>query len=483
MSQSYDAIIIGSGIGGLTCGAFLARSGMKVCVLEQHDKIGGYAHSFKRGKYNFESSIHSVPMSDDGVIYHLLRILGIDDTIETIELPEMCRFDSPEFSFSIPSKKDDILYALYDNFPNEKQNLNLLFKEANKIYSVMTEPFFTYKYDFEEKKRNFVSQYRNLSYKSYIDSIISDERLKNIFYSLWLCAGTSPDYGSALFHFMMFVVHLMDGSHYCKTGFSSFANALSSVIIENGGEIKTCSRVTEIVTDGRKIRSVKIEKGEEFEADIFVSNISPYLIHNELLYEKSRSKRWIRRLNNLQPSVSAVAVYLGMKPEVGEIVPAGVSSWFSSLDYKQIFDNVMNNRKNEIDHLLFLRPPENSDNSTLMLLNLTKKSYSGNWKDDKLRIAERMLLQAEKLYPGINDMIEVGETASPFTFERFTGNTDGALFGFENIKELYGEAKMPFKIHLSNYYRTGHWGRSGGGVWNVMVNGYTASKIILKDLE
>ncbi len=483
MSPSYDAIIIGSGIGGLTCGAFLARSGMKVCVLEQHDKIGGYGHSFKRGKYTFESGIYSVPMADDGVIYHLLRILGIAEKIETIELPEMSRFGSPEFSFATPSRKDDILYTLYDNFPDEKQNLKLLFKEAEKIYSVMIEPFFTYKYDFAEKKRDFISQYRNLSYKSYIDSTISDEKLRNVFYSLWLCAGASPDYGSALFHFMMFVVHFMEGSHYCKNGFSSLANALSSVIIDNGGEIKTCSRVTEIVTDGRKIRSVKIEKGEEFEAGIFVSNISPYLIHNELLHEKSRSKRWIRRLNNLQPSVSGVAVYLGMKPEARDMVPAGISSWFSFLDYKQIFDNVLNNRKDEIDHLLFLRTPENRDNCTLMLLNLTKKSYSGNWKDDKLRIAERMLLQAEKLYPGINDMIEVRETASPVTFERFTGNTDGALFGFENTKELYGEAKMPFKIRFSNYYRTGHWGRSGGSVWNVMVNGYAASKIIIKDLE
>ena len=60
----FDAVIIGSGIGGLTCGAFLTRAGMRVCVLEQHSKIGGYAHSFKRKKFTFESGIHSVSMSD-----------------------------------------------------------------------------------------------------------------------------------------------------------------------------------------------------------------------------------------------------------------------------------------------------------------------------------------------------------------------------------------------------------------------------------
>ena len=78
--------------------------------------------------------------------------------------------------------------------------------------------------------------------------------------------------------------------------------------------------------------------------------------------------------------------------------------------------------------------------------------------------------QTGKLHPEINKYIELMEVGSPETFERYTGNTDGALYGFENIKTMYGEAKLPITTHIPNLFQTGHWGKPGGGVWNVMVN-------------
>jgi hypothetical protein len=61
----------------------------------------------------------------------------------------------------------------------------------------------------------------------------------------------------------------------------------------------------------------------------------------------------------------------------------------------------------------------------------------------------------------------------------YPANTDGALFGFENTCSLYGEAKLPITMHLDNYYRTGHWGISGGGAWNVIANGFRTAQCIL----
>jgi prolycopene isomerase len=89
-----------------------------------------------------------------------------------------------------------------------------------------------------------------------------------------------------------------------------------------------------------------------------------------------------------------------------------------------------------------------------------------------------MVAAAEKRIPGLRDAIAVMEIGSPATYERYTGNTGGALYGFENTKEIYGEAKVPFTTYLRNLFQVGHWGHPGGGVWNVMYNGYTASKII-----
>jgi prolycopene isomerase len=108
---------------------------------------------------------------------------------------------------------------------------------------------------------------------------------------------------------------------------------------------------------------------------------------------------------------------------------------------------------------------------------------SGNWAEDKKRLGEAMLAKACELYPGLPAMIDYVEYASPATFERYTRNTAGALYGFENTADMYGEAKLPIKTYLPNLFQVGHWGKPGGGVWNVMLNGYTASKLILRELD
>ena len=75
-SEKYDVVVIGSGMGGLTAASLLSRAGKKVLVVERHDRPGGYAHSFRRGFYNFDAAVHLVGgCSDGGLIDMLLRTL------------------------------------------------------------------------------------------------------------------------------------------------------------------------------------------------------------------------------------------------------------------------------------------------------------------------------------------------------------------------------------------------------------------------
>ena len=112
MISNPDAIVIGSGLGGLTCGAFLVKAGLKVCILEQHTKIGGYAHSFNRNGFHFDIGIHSIPMSNEGIIFHLLNLLGCENKIKAIEQPEMFRYKFPEGEFIMPSRKKEAIQKL-----------------------------------------------------------------------------------------------------------------------------------------------------------------------------------------------------------------------------------------------------------------------------------------------------------------------------------------------------------------------------------
>ena len=483
MADTYDAIVIGSGIGGLTCAAFLARAGMKVLVLEQHTKIGGYSHNFRRRSFTFESGIHSVPIAENGLIKHLLNLLGVDNMIETIELPEMYHTITPGGSMTMPSKKVDIDTFLRETFPHQKQNLEKLFNNMREFEEKIILPIYAYEDTYVEEEREFVIQFHNVSYQQYISKFIDDERLRTFFFAQWPYGGASQDYGGALFYTMMFLVHYLDGTHTLKNGFSTLAQAFAHAIISRGGTIKTKSRVTRVITEKGYTRSVITADGEEYEANLFISNISPYLLHNQLIDIKGRNRLWIRRLSNLNPSVSAVIVYLGLNRDISGLIPNNTNFWYFSENMSSIFKNITNNRHDPLEHLILLKPPTGKVPSTLTLLYFLMKSASIDWKRDKQLFAERMLAKAEELFPGLKDAVDLIEIGSPATFERYTANTDGALYGFENTRDVYGEAKLPVNTHLHNLYQTGHWGKPGCGIWNVMVNAYNTYHTIMKDSQ
>lgn len=480
MSYRYDACVIGSGIGGLTCGAFLARAGMRVLVLEKHSRIGGYADSFKRRNYIFESSVHSVPLASQGMIMYLLGLLGIDSLIQPVELPEMFSTITPECRHVLPSRKEEILDYLYRSFPHQKENIDQFITEMTVFADHIIKPIYGFEESFCTEDTQFVSLFHNKSYQHFIEKMFTDAKLRLLFEGQWPYVGASPDYAPNLFSFMMLLVHFFEGSHTCIDGFTTIAQALGSVITRAGGTIQTRSEVTELIVEKKAVRKIITAQHQVYEADIVVSNISPYIVHHKLLPQPYQSKMWKRRLANLSPSVSSVIIYLGMKPEIVPILPQTITFWYESSDFKRIFSNILQNRKDSIDHLIFLRSSLTNEFPTLTLMNFVQKSFSCQWKRDKVHIADKMIDKAECLFPGLRACIETIDIGSPETFERYTANTDGALYGFENSKNVYKEAKMPMRTHLDNLFQTGHWGKPGCGIWNVMTNGYTCSKVILQ---
>jgi phytoene dehydrogenase-like protein len=96
--QEYPTVIVGAGLGGLCCGAYLARQGIPVTVVEQHDIPGGYATSFDRasGKFTFEVSLHGVSAKNNAV-ERILKNLGVYERLEFVDLPEVYCLKTPDF--------------------------------------------------------------------------------------------------------------------------------------------------------------------------------------------------------------------------------------------------------------------------------------------------------------------------------------------------------------------------------------------------
>jgi len=468
----FDVAVLGSGIAGLTCGAFLAKQGMKVLVLEKHYQIGGYTHAFKRKKFLFESAVHSVPLGTNGLIMHLLGQLGVDQQFAPMELPSMYHAEWSDYSFTMPVWYDDVKSKMQSAFPNQKQQITKLLDEMQRIYDAFITPVFQGSLEETSYYRDFIYKHLNRSYKDYLCSFLSDPNLLRAFYSQWPYGSNPPSKAPVMYYVLMFTVHAFEGSHYLKGGFGTLAKALASVITSNGGEIRTKAEVTGLKNQGTKITELTLNTGEVISADLFVSNLSPYILHNQLIDPSVRNKIWLRRLNNLKTSFSAVALYLGLNTSISDLIPNNIHFHFSDNDDDRIYNRIISNRSSDIDHLLFLHPRTSDENHTLTILTYIQKSFSSQWKQEKKVFADKMLSEAEILFPGLKERIELIEIGSPDTFERYTSNTNGALYGFENTNEIYGEAKIPSTTHLPNLFQTGHWGKPGGGVWNSIYNGY-----------
>src|SRR5260370_34247556 len=85
-NPSYDAIIIGAGVGGLICANLLARAGLKVLLIEQHYMVGGYCSTFRRGGYTFDAASHFYPLrgNPSTITRALLAELGLANQCATL---------------------------------------------------------------------------------------------------------------------------------------------------------------------------------------------------------------------------------------------------------------------------------------------------------------------------------------------------------------------------------------------------------------
>jgi prolycopene isomerase len=472
---------MGSGIGGLTAGAILAKQGMRVAVLEKHSRPGGCAQGFSRKGYTFDSCIHSVSLADDGFICGLLKDLGARDSITTVPNSSTARIMGPDMDYVLPADLSALTLSLARDFPSEKKTVPELLSDMQRLFS-------TYKGGLGKDAGRPTAPVATAdivkatqSYREYIENFIRDENLRYLFGAIWPFSGTSPSY-APVYNALIFIAHAVEGSHYIKGGFSQLAAALCRVITQNRGEVKTKWPVCGLDIDRDKtVRAVVNAAGEKLSAEIFVSNVSPFQLHHEIIPEPSRNRIWLRRLAGLRPSVSAVCVYLGIEGDASDIVKDNITFWFGSRNHDEIYRRVLSGPAGTIDHLILIRPPQSARDSTLTLIYFVKPGSGGDWAVEKKRIGDAMLAKAESVFGRFSPRIRVCETASPATFERYTGNTGGACYGFENVKDLYGQSKLPFTTYLRNLYQTGHWTKAGGGIYNVMTSGQVVANMILKN--
>ena len=348
--MTHDAIIIGGGIGGLTCGTFLAKNGMSTLILEQHTKPGGYVTSYKRKDFLFDV-VHVIGGLRKGApIERVFSYLGLDKKIDFIEVDKVFRFVYPDVTIDCYTDIEKYRQELVHNFPHEQEGIQSYVETMKQIWDEILasdyKPNFLQLLSYPFRFPHLV-KYQNSTFQDFLDKFFQDKKLKEILGSGWGYLGLNNSRISALYMIGMYMSYHTGGAWYPKGGYQSMSNAFADRFKEFGGSLRIKTRVKKILVDGNRAIGVELEDGEKISASRVISNVDTKKTFLNLLGEEKLSNKFANKVKSLEQSVSGFVVHLGVRMELPKELHCGCNMYFP--EYGIAENNFALAAKNEIE--------------------------------------------------------------------------------------------------------------------------------------
>ena len=491
------AVVIGSGLGGLTAALTMARKGLDVLVLEKNAIPGGCATSFVRGRFEFEVSLHELSgvgsQDNPGRLYPFLDELGVLDRVELIATPEFHRSVFPDLDVTLPIGEAAYTAALCDVFVDSADEIRdfleqvfITGREVSYFYPLMAFPTLpppgrVLPLPF---KTPHMMRYALLSWGEVLDRYVTDPAPKAVLSQIWSYLGQPPSRLSFTFMASALSSFVGKGPMYIKGRSQALSNALIELLQEAGGELRLNSPVVRIHNEGRQVTGVVVEGGEEIRADFVVSNLDPVTTCTELVGADKVPGMYWNRLRSCTMGPSIFNVYLGLARTPESL----------GLTDHEVFVNEGYDVEDRWERLMQIGSPGEltvTNYSAVMpdisppgtgIVVLTTLGYIDPWlelepKDyveAKNRLANELIERSERVAPGIRAATEVVEVSTPLTCVRYTGQAAGAVYGFEQTP---GETTLYRLSHggpLKGLYFAGAFTQPGGGFEPVMLSGCAA---------
>ena len=432
-------VIIGSGIGGLTAGNLLAQKGHKVTVFEAHGSPGGYTAGFKRNGFYFESGTLSFESSN--LVFPLMKQIGVFDKVEFVR--QKMGLITGEIN-GVCSSYEDLKRLVRDAYPADKDSLDRYFGVADKMIRTMfavVRPRGLGAYlAYPVNLARFVALYRKYSRVTITDfaarSFGRDTTLFRFFKSLGYPDMSAAIIGPAFASFF-------DDYWTVRRGMQRWADALAENFRSLGGELKLSSRVDKIVTKDGAAIGVE-SQGAFHPADWVISAADYKKTFLEWLDDKTLVPEALRdKIAKAGVSEGIVTIYLGL-----DVPPAELGKWMKA-PHVSYHDNLADAdvRSSGSDAEFFRKVPFSLYSPSLHDVNLAPQGKSGlmiqaivpfhwmgNWggadkaeyRELKEAVKQTLIARASAVIPDLAGRIMFSDLATPRTYERYTGNTDGA---------------------------------------------------------
>ena len=500
----YDAIVIGSGLGGLTCAATLSKKGKKVLVLEQHNLIGGCSTCFPRKGAMIDAGLHEMDFGDRSVDqkHRIFDYIGLWDKVEFIKLPSAWTIKVGSKDYYIPH--GNTAQALKEMFPHEAEGIDKYFKkiklQARKAYKF---PFDMGFFEF------FVAPITTIPYHLYnllvnkstgssLDECIKDSQLKRILNINIVYYHHDPYKFIWSYHAIPQHNYYVQGM-YVKGGSQALSDGIASIVTDNGGEVRAKADVTDILLDGNKAIGVryldkKTKENVEVYADKIIANCDPATVYHSLLPQDRDYSKDLNLTKNNEITTSLISIYMVFDKNPCEIHP--------DMDYSTFIVNPKNFQKDfkdsdcyntdfkDIDFVFVNYSKVDSGLSDREDRHVGVITTFGKYEDwdgldkeaykaKKAEVQKILEDRLEEAFPGIMQHCIHSELATPKTIQRYIKTRKGTPYGYDQNKETFFGRERWKSYSVKNLYFASAFCNPGGGFTGAIMSGYRTGRKIL----
>lgn len=502
--ERWDALVIGSGIGGLTTGALLSKvAGKKVLILEQHYRAGGYTHTFTRPGYAWDVGLHYIGECGSPN----LPIRAAFDYLSGSQLrwhpmPEV--YDRAIIGgkgFDFPAGQEAFKRSLLGCFPQEAQGIDRYFQAVHSARSAFHGYIAdqTLSHAMSQKvghsMRGPFARWADRTTLQVLRECTRNEDLIGVLTAQWADYGLPPAQSSFAIHAII-ATHYLNGASYPVGGAARIVETLLPSIEQNGGQVVINAEVDEILLEDTKTIGVRMKDGRILQAPVVVSDAGAQNTFRRLIREPQPINDDLKAIAS---SMAYLTLYIGIKQSASALGLKGTNLWVCpSFDHDANETRFYGDLCEEFP-VLYISFPSAKDpeferrfpgRATIeVVVPVPYDAFTvwehTRWKkrgDDyerlKQELSTRLLEKVETYVPAIQGKIDYVELSTPLTAKHFMKHERGEAYGLAATPERYRLQALRAHTSVKNLFLTGQ-DVVAPGVSGALFGGIIAASAIL----
>ncbi|MCP3927625.1 MAG: NAD(P)/FAD-dependent oxidoreductase [Bacteroidetes bacterium] len=485
LQKTYDTIIIGSGLGGLTTAAILSKEGRKVLVLERHYTAGGFTHVFKRKGYEWDVGIHYVgEVTREKSMLKKLFDYVTNGELKWADMGEVYdRIIIGDQHYDFVKGVKNFKKQMISYFPEEEQAINkyvdLVFKTVktsrNYYMSKAISPFLNALLG--RFLRKPFHKFSDKTTDEVLRSLTNNETLIKVLTGQYGDYGLAPKQSSFAMHAAL-VRHYFGGGNFPVGGSSQIVKTMDPVIAASGGTILVSAEVEEVIIEKNRAVGVRMKDGKSFRAKNIVSNAGVMTTFHKLLPSATVEKHRLKeQLQKVKRSVAHVSLYIGLEGSPEELQIPKTNYWVYPAEgdhdtcVKRYLDDLT-----QAFPVVYLSFPSAKDpdwsnrypgKSSIDIITLIPYETFEKWSEEpwkkrgeeyealKEGIAQRLLKELYKQLPQLEGKVNYYELSTPLSTQHFVNYEKGEIYGLDHSPARFRQSFLKPRTPIKNFYLTG----------------------------